>query len=65
MAPQGQTLLIDKDFVAIDYTNKNIQLNHLSNCSSFLSNGFDQVETKSFNLVVSNIPAKVGNELLS
>jgi 16S rRNA G1207 methylase RsmC len=65
MAPRGQTLLIDKDFVAIEYTEKNIHLNKLKNCEAFLSNGFNQVGDKRFNLIVSNIPAKVGNELLS
>jgi len=69
LAPQGKTLLIDKDFVAIDYTKKNISLNRLNNCEAFLSNGFNQIsehsDTQQFNLIVSNIPAKVGNELLS
>ncbi len=65
LAPEGQTTLIDKDFVAIDYTNKNIQLNQLDNCEVFLSNGLDHIGSRQFSLVVSNIPAKVGNELLS
>ncbi|WP_198265670.1 class I SAM-dependent methyltransferase [sulfur-oxidizing endosymbiont of Gigantopelta aegis] len=69
LAPNGHTCLIDKDFVAIKYTEKNIQLNKLNNCDTFLSNGLDQVSEKigrkKFNLIVSNIPAKVGNELLS
>ncbi len=64
-ATEGKTILIDKDFVAIDYTSKNIQLNRLDNCETFLSNGFNQVGEKHFSLIVSNIPAKVGNELLS
>ena len=65
LAPNGKTTLIDKDFVAVNYTEKNIQLNRLSNCETFLSNGLDQVGSRQFNLIVSNIPAKVGNELLS
>ncbi len=65
LAPGGRTSLIDKDFVAVNYTQKNIQLNHLSNCETFLSNGFEQIGSRKFNLIVSNIPAKVGNELLS
>ena len=64
-APDGQTTLIDKDFVAIEYTEKNIKLNHLSNCETFLSNGLNQIGKRRFQLIVSNIPAKVGNELLS
>lgn len=65
LAPEGKTTLVDKDFVAIDYTNKNIKLNRLDNCEAFLSNGLNQVGKRRFSLIVSNIPAKVGNELLS
>ncbi len=65
LAPSGKTTLIDKDFVAVNYTEKNIKLNNLGNCETFLSNGFDQIGKQKFNLIVSNIPAKVGNELLS
>lgn len=65
LAPDGQTTLVDKDFVAINYTQQNIQLNHLKNCETFLSNGLEQVGSRQFSLIVSNIPAKVGNELLS
>lgn len=65
LAPEGQTTLIDKDFVAVEYTEKNIRLNNLPNCETFLSNGLNQIGKRRFNLIVSNIPAKVGNELLS
>ncbi|MCK5696977.1 MAG: methyltransferase [Gammaproteobacteria bacterium] len=65
LAPYGKTTLIDKDFVAIDYTKKNIKINKLDNCEAFLSNGLDHIGSRQFSLVVSNIPAKVGNELLS
>lgn len=65
LASQGKTTLVDKDFVAIDYANKNIQLNRIHNAEALLSNGFDQIRERRFDLIVSNIPAKVGNELLS
>ena len=64
LAPKGNTLLADKDFVAVDYANKNIQLNKLPNATAILSNAFDQVGDKQFDCIVSNIPAKVGKELL-
>jgi len=63
-APQGKTLLVDKDFVAVAYSEKNRQLNHINNAECFLSNGFDQVPRQQFDLIVSNIPAKVGKEML-
>ena len=65
LASQGNTTLVDKDFVAIEYAQKNATLNKISNTDILLSNGFDQIRQKSFDLVVSNIPAKVGNEMMS
>lgn len=63
-APQGQTILVDKDFVAIDYSNKNIELNQIPNAQAFLSNGFNALTDQQFDIIVSNIPAKVGKEML-
>lgn len=65
-APQGEVLLVDKDFVAIEYVNKNLALNRISNAQALLSNGFDQIPAaRQFDVIVSNIPAKVGKELLT
>ena len=66
LAPQGQTLMIDKDFVAVDYAGRNARRNRLDNARALLSNGFDQVPAdQRFDRIASNIPAKVGKELLS
>ena len=65
LAPAGHTTLVDKDFIAIEYSNKNALINKITNASALLSNGFDQIRDKKFDIVVSNIPAKVGNEMLS
>ena len=66
IACNGKSLLVDKDFVAIDYSNINIELNNLDNCDARLSNGFSGLDkNEKFSLIVSNLPAKVGNELLS
>lgn len=64
MAPHGRTCLVDKDFVAVDYSARNAGINGISNCESFLSNGFSAVGERRFNVVASNLPAKVGKELL-
>jgi len=63
-AEQGRVIMLDKDFVAIDYANTNIALNQLENAKAQLSNGFSSLEGEKFDLIVSNIPAKVGNEML-
>ncbi len=66
LAPLGQTLMVDKDFVAINYANRNIEINGISNAQAHLSNGFDQIAPRrQFDLIASNIPAKVGKELLA
>ena len=63
-ADLGRVHLIDKDFVAVDYTQKNAGLNHLDNVEVYLSNGFSAVpEDTRFDVVVSNLPAKAGKEL--
>jgi len=63
-ATNGSVLMLDKDFVAVDYANRNIRNNALVNASAILSNGFSSLKREKYDLIVSNIPAKVGNEML-
>ena len=63
-APGGKTLLVDKDFVAVEYAERNRLLNKIDNASCLLSNGFNHIPKQKFDLIVSNIPAKVGKEML-
>ena len=63
LAPKGTSVLVDKDFMAVEYSRKNAQLNNIENVEVFLSNGFDQVGDRQFDLIVSNLPAKTGKEL--
>jgi len=63
-APEGSAQLIDKDFVAIKYANQNAKLNGITNAKAYLSNALADVPVDDrFTLVVSNLPAKTGNEL--
>ena len=65
-APGGQTLMLDKDFVAVEYASRNARDNRLHNARAQLSNGFDQVDRAlRFDVIASNLPAKVGKELLT
>ncbi len=64
LAPKGRTLMADKDFVAVEYANKNAKANNLTNCEAILSNGFSQVGDRRFDVICSNVPAKVGKEML-
>jgi 16S rRNA (guanine1207-N2)-methyltransferase len=64
-APRGTTHLIDSDFVAVEYARKNAELNGIANVQVYLSNGFDHVPADArFDVIASNIPAKVGGRLL-
>ena len=52
--------------MAVEYARRNAALNGLSNCEVILSNGLEQLPPDArFDLVVSNLPAKVGRELLT
>jgi len=62
-ARNGHVHMVDKDFLAIEYAASNALRNGLSNIEAYLSNGLSHVSGDvRFNLVVSNLPAKVGNE---
>ena len=66
LAPQGHIHMVDKDFVAVEYAQENAELNFLKNCESYLSNGFSNVPAgRTFHKILSNLPAKVGKEMLS
>jgi 16S rRNA G1207 methylase RsmC len=64
LSPQGEVHMIDKDFVAVDYAKKNMEVNGVKNAKVYLSNGFSNVPGVKFDLIVSNLPAKVGREFL-
>ncbi len=63
-APEGRCTLVDKDFVAVEYSRRNAALNGLANVDCLLSNGFAQIADRRFDVIASNLPAKVGRELL-
>ncbi len=63
LAPKGTSVLVDKDYVAIEYSRKNADINSIGNTEIFLSNGFSEVGNRRFDLIVSNLPAKTGKEL--
>ena len=66
LAPKGKTLLVDKDFMAVEYSNKNAALNNINNVQAQLSNGFQHIDKSiKFNVIASNVPAKVGKEMMS
>ena len=66
LAPEGRTLMVDKDFMAVEYANRNAELNGIGNARAQLSNAFQHVDPElRFDLIASNVPAKVGKEMLA
>ena len=64
--PTGTVHLVDKDFVAVDFTRRNAEANGLTNAEVYLSNAFSAVPPAlAFDNVLSNLPANVGKELLT
>lgn len=64
--PAGEVHMVDKDFVAVAYAEKNGAGNGVSNCRVYLSNAFSAVPADlRFDNIVSNLPAKVGKEMLA
>jgi len=63
--PTSEVIMIDRDLLAVKYTKSNIQKNQIDNATAFGSIGIEQVEDQQFDLIVSNIPAKIGDEAIT
>jgi 16S rRNA G1207 methylase RsmC len=61
-APHGSCLMVDKDFVAVEYANANARRNRVDNAHAILSDGLRQVPEQRFTLAVTNLPAKTSKE---
>ena len=48
----------------MEYALKNAAVNGIGNAEAVLSNGFEQLGDRRFDVVASNLPAKAGNEAL-
>jgi 16S rRNA (guanine1207-N2)-methyltransferase len=62
--PQAKVTMVDRDLLAIRYTNFNIAKNNITNAIALGSLGVEAVKDKMFNLIVSNIPAKLGDDAI-
>lgn len=63
--PQAQVSMVDKDLLAVRYTKFNIVKNNIQNANVSGSVGLEQIKNKTFDLIVSNIPAKIGDEAIT
>jgi 16S rRNA (guanine1207-N2)-methyltransferase len=62
--PQAKITMIDRDLLAARYAKINIEKNNLKNAEALGSVGLEAVSNQLFDLVVSNIPAKIGDEAI-
>ena len=63
--PDAQVTMVDVDLLAIKYTINNIKKNNVLNANAFGSVGMEAASDKNFDLIVSNIPAKIGDEAIA
>lgn len=63
-SPDGEVRMLDKDFVAVDYANRNARANQLNNAKAMLSNGLSAIQDDGYDRIISNLPAKVGKEMV-
>ena len=57
--------LVDRDALAVDFAQQNAELNNLHNVKIYGSLGYDQVTEQNFDLIVSNIPGKAGEAVIT
>ncbi|PIU35820.1 hypothetical protein COT03_00965 [Candidatus Shapirobacteria bacterium CG07_land_8_20_14_0_80_39_18] len=57
--------MVDRDALALEFSKQNVKFNNLSGVKIYGSLGYDDISDTDFDLIVSNIPAKVGEPVLS
>ncbi|GJM42316.1 MAG: hypothetical protein DHS20C20_25980 [Ardenticatenaceae bacterium] len=57
--------LVDRDALAVDFSQQNAELNELHNVSIYGSLGYDAVAEREFDLIVSNVPGKAGEAVIA
>jgi len=62
--PQARVILADRDLLAVRYARHNAVLNQVPNVEVIGSVGFEHIPALPFDLIVSNIPAKIGDEAI-
>jgi len=62
---RSQVTMVDKDLLAIRYSRLNILKNNIGNAEALGGVGMEAVQNRSFDLIVSNIPAKIGDDAIT
>jgi 16S rRNA G1207 methylase RsmC len=64
-SPACDLHMVDRDALAIEFSRKNCEVNNVWGANIYPSLGYDDVAETDFDLIVSNIPAKVGEPVLA
>jgi 16S rRNA G1207 methylase RsmC len=64
LSKTGTVYMADKDFVAVEYAQRNAKLNRVDRCECVLSNGCAQLPDVRFEVIAANLPSNTGKELL-
>lgn len=62
--PDAQVTMLDADLLAVRYSKINIEKNHVENAQVKGSVGMEAVLDQKFDLIISNVPAKIGDEAI-
>ena len=62
--PGREVHLVDRDALAVEFTRSNAQLNGLSNVKVYGSLGYDDLPDSDFDLILCNIPGKIGRQAI-
>lgn len=62
--PESTTYMLDSDLLAIKYSKLNMIRNNVTNAIALGSIGIENIEDKKFDLIASNIPAKIGDKAI-
>jgi 16S rRNA (guanine1207-N2)-methyltransferase len=57
--------MFDRDALAVEYSRQNAELNGIQGVEIYCSLGFDYVTENDFDLIISNIPGKAGEPVIS
>jgi 16S rRNA (guanine1207-N2)-methyltransferase len=63
--PDSYVHMVDRDALAVDYARQNAAINKLDNCLVYGSLGYDDVVERDFDLIISNIPGKAGEVVIT
>ncbi len=62
--PTAHVTMVDKDLLAVRYARHNAELNQTPNIQVLGSVGLEQLDTSAYDVIVSNVPAKVGDSAI-